>query len=192
MDTEGWISIPMIASFNRIKSLTPEVPLVKEMMELSSLLEVQGEHVRISGEDAKKWVLPDAKPSPFPPSTSTSITPATASVSDTLDDSMSMSLEDSTAVSVAESMVSMNPENAFDMIDMGFGTELKYQPDEVKAALMKSGSGMGGSPVVGAGEKEVLVDEQVGGGDVNGEGEEKTGQDGGENKDGEVEGVTAN
>jgi len=157
MDTEGWISIPMIASFNRIKSLTPEVPLVKEMMELSSLLEVQGEHVRITGEDAKKWVLPDAKPSPFPPSTSTSITPATASVSDTFDDT---SLEESTAVSVAESGISMNPENAFDMRDMGFGTELKYQPDEVKAALMKSGSGMGGgSPVVGGGEKEVLVDE---------------------------------
>jgi len=156
MDTEGWISIPMIASFNRIKSLTPEVPLVKEMMELSSLLEVQGEHVRITGEDAKKWVLPDAKPSPFPPSTSTSITPATASVSDTFDDT---SLEESTAVSVAESGISMNPENAFDMRDMGFGTELKYQPDEVKAALMKSGSGMGGSPVVGGGEKEVLADE---------------------------------
>jgi len=161
MDTEGWISIPMIASFNRIKSLTPEVPLVKEMMELSSLLEVQGEHVRITGEDAKKWVLPDAKPSPFPPSTS--ITPATASVSDTFDDT---SLEESTAVSVAESGVSMNPENAFDMRDMGFGTELKYQPDEVKAALMKSGSGMGG---VGGGEKEVLVDERVNGDEVNGE-----------------------
>jgi hypothetical protein len=166
MDTEGWISIPMIASFNRIKSLTPEVPLVKEMMELSSLLEVQGEHVRITGEDAKKWVLPDAKPSPFPPSTSTSITPATASVSDTFDDT---SLEESTAVSVAESGVSMNPENAFDMRDMGFGTELKYQPDEVKAALMKSGSGMGGSPVVGGGEKEILVDEKINGSEVNGE-----------------------
>lgn len=159
MDTEGWISIPMIASFNRIKSLTPEVPLVKEMMELSSLLEVQGEHVRITGEDAKKWVLPDAKASPFPPSTS--ITPATASVSDTLEDS-SMSLEDSTAVSVAESGVSLNPENAFDMRDMGFGTELKYQPDEVKAALMKSGSGMGAAQI-GGGEKEVLVDEKVNG-----------------------------
>jgi hypothetical protein len=164
MDTEGWISIPMIASFNRIKSLTPEVPLVKEMMELSSLLEVQGEHVRITGEDAKKWVLPDAKPSPFPPSTS--ITPATASVSDTFDDT---SLEESTAVSVAESGISMNPENAFDMRDMGFGTELKYQPDEVKAALMKSGSGMSGSPVVGGGEKEVLVDEKINGSEVNGE-----------------------
>jgi len=152
MDTEGWISIPMIASFNRIKSLTPEVPLVKEMMELSSLLEVQGEHVRIAGEDAKKWVLPDAKPSPFPPSTYISpamTTPATASVSDTLDETLS--IDDSTAVSVAESM-SLNPENAFDMVDMGFGTELKYQPDEVKAALMKSGPEK-------SGDKEVLMDE---------------------------------
>lgn len=76
-----------------------------------------------------------------------------------------MSLEDSTAVSVAESGVSMNPDNTFDMIDMGFGTELKYQPDEVKAALMKSGSGtgtgMGGnSSPVGGGEKEILVDQE--------------------------------
>lgn len=185
MDTEGWISIPMIASFNRIKSLTPEVPLVKEMMELSSLLEVQGEHVRITGEDAKKWVLPDAKPSPFPPSTSISIstattTPATASVSDTLDDTLS--LEDSTAVSVAESM-SLNPENAFDMVDMGFGTELKYQPDEVKAALMKSGSGMGGGA---SGEKEVLVDDAT----VNGEAEGEKVPSGAE-KNGEVAAIEA-
>ena len=62
----------------------------------------------------------------------------------------------------------MNPENAFDMRDMGFGTELKYQPDEVKAALMKSGSGMSGSPVVGGGEKEILVDEKINGSEVNG------------------------
>jgi hypothetical protein len=168
MDTEGWISIPMIASFNRIKSLTPEVPLVKEMMELSSLLEVQGEHVRIAGEDAKKWVLPNAQPSPFPPSTyisTATTTPATASVSDTLDETLS--IDDSTAVSVVES-ISLNPDNAFDMVDMGFGTELKYQPDEVKAALMKSAPGRGE-------EKEVLMDEvTVNGGEgekVDGEGE---------------------
>jgi la-related protein 1 len=150
MDKEGWISIAMIASFNRIKNITPEVSLVKEMMELSSLLEVQGDHVRIRGEDSKKWVLPDAKPSPFPPTVSVSVsnTPATASVSDTLDETMSLSLEESTAVSEC---MSVNPENAFDMKDMGFGTELKYQPDEVKAALMKSGSGMGAVPSKGEG-----------------------------------------
>lgn len=65
MDTAGWIDIAMIASFNRIKSLTPEVPLVKEMMEVSSLLEVQGDVVRLKG-DLQKWILPTAKTSTIP------------------------------------------------------------------------------------------------------------------------------
>jgi len=134
MDTEGWISIAMIASFNRIKSLTPDVPLVKEMMQLSSLLEVQGDHVRIAGEQAKKWVLPHAKASPFPPSEYTP-TPATTAAASISDDNE----EESTAVSDLDCLsINGNPENAFDMKDMGFGTDVKYQPDEVKAALMKS------------------------------------------------------
>lgn len=63
MDEEGWIDIAMIASFNRIKSLTPEPAIVREVMVLSSLLEVKGDKVRLAGGEAKRWVLPDAKPS---------------------------------------------------------------------------------------------------------------------------------
>nr|XP_018265653.1 uncharacterized protein I303_02024 [Kwoniella dejecticola CBS 10117]OBR87811.1 hypothetical protein I303_02024 [Kwoniella dejecticola CBS 10117] len=66
MDSEGWIDIAMIASFNRVKSLTPDVAIVKDCMTLSSLLEVREESVRLAGQDAPRWVLPDAKPSKFP------------------------------------------------------------------------------------------------------------------------------
>lgn len=55
----------MIASFNRIKSLTPEVSIVREVMELSSLLEVKDDMVRLAGGEAKRWVLPDANPCKF-------------------------------------------------------------------------------------------------------------------------------
>jgi la-related protein 1 len=165
MDTEGWISIAMIASFNRIKTYSADVALVKEMMEVSSLLEVQGDHVRIAGDQAKKWVLPDAKPSPFPPSefTPTPATTAAASVSDTLDTEEN----DSTAVSDCLS-INGNPENAFDMKDMGFGTDVKYQPDEVKAALMKSGSSAGAAAAAPSKPEEDKVDEDV---KVNGDAE---------------------
>ncbi|WRT64807.1 uncharacterized protein IL334_001742 [Kwoniella shivajii] len=67
MDSEGWIDIAMIASFNRLKSLTPEVSIVKECMMLSALLEVKEESVRLAGTDAQRWVLPDAKSSKFSP-----------------------------------------------------------------------------------------------------------------------------
>ena len=65
MDSEGWIDIAMISSFNRIKSLTPDVSIIKEMMAVSALLEVRDDKVRLSHGESKRWVLPDAKPSPF-------------------------------------------------------------------------------------------------------------------------------
>ncbi|WVQ83364.1 hypothetical protein IAT38_005505 [Cryptococcus sp. DSM 104549] len=65
MDSEGWIDISMIASFNRVKSLTPDIAVVRECMTLSSFLEVREDKVRISGADSHRWVLPDARPSTF-------------------------------------------------------------------------------------------------------------------------------
>ncbi|WOO83742.1 La-related protein 1 [Vanrija pseudolonga] len=65
MDSEGWIDTAMIASFNRIKQLVSDVALVTEVMTMSSLLEVKEDKVRLSGGAAKRWVLPDAKPSKF-------------------------------------------------------------------------------------------------------------------------------
>lgn len=65
MDSEGWIDIAMITSFNRIKSLTPDPSIIKEVMLLSSLLEVRDDKVRLSYGESKRWILPDAKPSPY-------------------------------------------------------------------------------------------------------------------------------
>ncbi len=63
MDAEGWIEISMIASFNRIKTLTADVAVVKEVMGQSSLLELEADRVRLGGGEWQRWVLPDAKPS---------------------------------------------------------------------------------------------------------------------------------
>lgn len=82
MDSEGWIDISMIASFNRLKSLTPDIAIIKEVMLLSSLLEVHEDSVRLAGNESRRWVLPDAKPSKFSNEALTSqtgnITPAAA------------------------------------------------------------------------------------------------------------------
>jgi la-related protein 1 len=65
MDSEGWIEVSMIASFNRIKSLTPDVAIVREVMEMSILLEVKEDMVRLAGDEGMRWVLPDAPPCKF-------------------------------------------------------------------------------------------------------------------------------
>lgn len=62
MDAEGWIEIAMIASFNRIKTLTADVAIVREVMGLSGLLELEADKVRLGGGEWRRWVLPDAKP----------------------------------------------------------------------------------------------------------------------------------
>ena len=58
MDSRGWISIPLIASFNRIKQLTTEFQLVKDVLTLSSLVEVRGEFVRV--HSWQQYILPSA------------------------------------------------------------------------------------------------------------------------------------
>lgn len=63
MDDRGWVSIPLIASFNRIKQLTYELQLVKDMLMISSLVEVKGDWVRMHRWE--RYVLPDAPPSPL-------------------------------------------------------------------------------------------------------------------------------
>lgn len=63
MNPEGWISIPLLASFNRIRQLTPEPHLVREVLALSSVAEVNGEWVRMSGGQWTPFVLPPSTPS---------------------------------------------------------------------------------------------------------------------------------
>jgi len=58
MDTHGWIPIPLIASFNRVRQLTADVQLVREVLTLSSIVQVYGDMVRMGGWES--FVLPGA------------------------------------------------------------------------------------------------------------------------------------
>ncbi|KAG0697896.1 hypothetical protein DFH29DRAFT_944172 [Suillus ampliporus] len=60
MDDQGWIPISLIASFNRVTKLTTEEQLVRDVLNLSSLTEVNGEYVRMAREQWKQFVLPNA------------------------------------------------------------------------------------------------------------------------------------
>ncbi|KAI0342314.1 hypothetical protein BDW22DRAFT_182036 [Trametopsis cervina] len=65
MDSRGWIPIPLIASFRRIKSLTYDFQLVKDVLTLSSLVEVNADWVRMNRWE--QYVLPDAPSSSLEP-----------------------------------------------------------------------------------------------------------------------------
>jgi la-related protein 1 len=60
MDSKGWIPIALIASFNRIKQLTQDVQLVTDVLSLSTLVEVNGSHVRLGKGLWKNFALPNA------------------------------------------------------------------------------------------------------------------------------------
>ncbi|KAF8882173.1 hypothetical protein CPB84DRAFT_1625750, partial [Gymnopilus junonius] len=61
MDARGWIPIPLIASFNRVKLFTHDTQLVRDVLALSQLVQVRGSMVRMGGWE--QFVLPDAQPS---------------------------------------------------------------------------------------------------------------------------------
>lgn len=63
MNPEGWISIPLLASFNRVRQLTVDVQLVYEVLNYSQTVEVIGDWVRMIGEQWKPFVLPVTIPS---------------------------------------------------------------------------------------------------------------------------------
>lgn len=63
MDDQGWINISLIASFNRLKQLTTDVNLVRSMMELSYMLEVNQQHNKVRCNEWKQWILPGARKS---------------------------------------------------------------------------------------------------------------------------------
>jgi la-related protein 1 len=74
MNPEGWISIPLLASFNRIRQLTPDPQLVRDVLTLSSVVEVSGDWTRMTGNQWAQFVLPPPTPSahqPTPPETTT-------------------------------------------------------------------------------------------------------------------------
>lgn len=57
MGTQGWIHIPLLATFNRVKALTTDDQLVKDVLTLSSQVEVNGDWVRM--RDWEQFVLSD-------------------------------------------------------------------------------------------------------------------------------------
>ncbi|KAH9933903.1 uncharacterized protein B0H18DRAFT_1115261 [Fomitopsis serialis] len=58
MDSRGWISIPLLASFKRVQQLTTSLQLVKDVLALSSLVEVRDDHVRM--HQCAQFILPNA------------------------------------------------------------------------------------------------------------------------------------
>jgi hypothetical protein len=135
MDSEGWIDIPMIASFNRIKSLTPDVAIVKEVMLQSALLEVKEEHVRLANGESKKWVLPDAKPSIYPADPNETPYQSFSDLSSDTTQTTAMGVSDSVSTTYEEMGLGLGMG-----MDMGVGimTHQKYTPGDVEHALMKS------------------------------------------------------
>lgn len=58
MDSKGWIPISLLASFNRVMRLTQDYQLVREVLMLSTLVQVRDHFVRMGGWE--QFVLPDA------------------------------------------------------------------------------------------------------------------------------------
>ncbi|KAI8059087.1 hypothetical protein BC940DRAFT_324126 [Gongronella butleri] len=59
MDTAGFVDLGVLADFNRIKQWTNHVPLLKQALLPSQVVEVQGDLVR-KREGWEQWVLPNA------------------------------------------------------------------------------------------------------------------------------------
>lgn len=62
MDSEGWLPVQLLATFNRLRHLTTDIVLLTEALKLSPELEVLEGHVR-KRHDWQRWVFP-ASPSP--------------------------------------------------------------------------------------------------------------------------------
>lgn len=67
MNEEGWVPVALLASFNRIKEMTPDPTIVLDAIATSSKVELdaQGTHLRVTG-NWQKWVLAGQPPQPAP------------------------------------------------------------------------------------------------------------------------------
>ncbi|KAJ4785549.1 hypothetical protein LUZ62_036795 [Rhynchospora pubera] len=61
MDEQGWVSISLIAGFNKVKHITTNVPFILDTLRISTEVEVQGEKIRKRG-DWMTWILPPDSP----------------------------------------------------------------------------------------------------------------------------------
>ncbi|KAI3813636.1 hypothetical protein L1987_18365 [Smallanthus sonchifolius] len=59
MDEQGWVPVNLIASFNKVSSLTDNLQLILDVMRQSTVVEVQGEKMR-RRNDWMRWLMPPA------------------------------------------------------------------------------------------------------------------------------------
>ncbi|KAL1566644.1 la-related protein 1B-like [Salvia divinorum] len=57
MNHEGWVSVYLIAGFNKVRQLTDNIHLILDALQASNIIEVQGDKVRRRG-DWLKWLMP--------------------------------------------------------------------------------------------------------------------------------------
>mmetsp|Transcript_22284 Transcript_22284/g.26796 ORF Transcript_22284/g.26796 Transcript_22284/m.26796 type:complete len:949 (+) Transcript_22284:403-3249(+) len=60
MDSEGYIPVTIIASFNRVRMLTPDASLISEALKKSTEVELTGDNIKIRKKEGwEAWVLPN-------------------------------------------------------------------------------------------------------------------------------------
>lgn len=57
MDEHGWVPISLIAGFNRVKQLTKDVQCILDAVQMSTVVELQGDKIR-KRHDWMNWLLP--------------------------------------------------------------------------------------------------------------------------------------
>ncbi|KAK8694536.1 hypothetical protein V6N13_072085 [Hibiscus sabdariffa] len=57
MDDQGWVPLKLIASFRKVSLLTDNIQLIRDVLQSSTVVEVQGEKVR-KRIDWMKWIMP--------------------------------------------------------------------------------------------------------------------------------------
>ncbi|XP_042454156.1 la-related protein 1B-like [Zingiber officinale] len=60
MDQQGWVPISLIAGFNRVKKLTNSVEFILDTLQLSTVVEMQGDKIR-KRHDWMNWILPPSE-----------------------------------------------------------------------------------------------------------------------------------
>ncbi len=62
MNEEGWIALHVIASFNRVRMLTPDLAMIMEALTDSSTVELSGDNLFIRPRAGyQQWILPEAQ-----------------------------------------------------------------------------------------------------------------------------------
>lgn len=87
MDSLGFVDISTIAAFNRVKTLTLDLALVREVLLLSELVEVREQKVRLINRGWQQWLLPDAPASDIKEDTGSPAAHKTDLAKDALDES---------------------------------------------------------------------------------------------------------